>query len=55
LGQGRHPEKKDTVWQNISRESPGSRRVLIDSKPTIWEVVEVLKPKGLYFAERRED
>lgn len=44
-----------TVWEHFSQSSPGRRNVLVDSKPTIWEMVEALKGQGMYLAERRED
>jgi hypothetical protein len=48
-------ERIRTVWDNFTHDSPGSRNVLTDAQPTIWEMVEQLKPKELYFADRRED
>ena len=44
-----------TVWDNFTQDSPGRRIVLPDAKPTIWDMIEELKEKGLYLAERRED
>ncbi len=44
-----------TVWDNFTQSSPGQRRALKNVTPTIWEMIEQLKDKGLYSAERRED
>lgn len=44
-----------TVWQNFSQESPGSRNVLSNREPTIWQMVEQLTERGLYLDQRRED
>jgi hypothetical protein len=47
--------QRKTVWQTFSQEAPGKRQVLSNVEPTIWQMVERLKEKGLYLAERRED
>lgn len=44
-----------TVWDNFTQDAPGQRRALTDAKPTIWDMIDQLKEKGLYLAERRED
>ena len=51
----RQEKKLRTVWDNFTLQSPGERNVLKDSSKTIWDMVEELKAKGLYFAEHRED
>ncbi len=43
-----------TVQSNLSEEHPGYLSVLRDEELTIWEVLEILKGQGLYFAEHRE-
>jgi hypothetical protein len=48
-------QKLKTVWDNFTPDSPGQRAALADVTPTIWDMIEQLKQKGLYFAERRED
>ena len=48
-------ERVKTVWENFTQDSPGRRSVLPDAKPTIWDMIEELKEKGLYLAERRKD
>ena len=48
-------EKVKTVWGNFTRDSPGQRSALTDAPITIWKMIEQLKEKGLYRAERRED
>jgi hypothetical protein len=45
--------KVKTVWDNFAKESPGQRSTLPDITPTIWDMIERLKQKGLYLAERR--
>jgi hypothetical protein len=44
-----------TIWDNITEHAPGQRLALTDAKPTIWDMIDELKEKGLYLAERRED
>jgi hypothetical protein len=44
-----------TVRDNFTRDAPGQRRALTEAKPTIWDMIDELKAKGLYLAERRED
>jgi hypothetical protein len=44
-----------TVWHTFTQQSPGRRNVLTDANPTIWQMAEELKEKGLYLAERRPD
>lgn len=47
-------EKIKTVWDNISRETPGRANSISVTGKTIYDLVEELKVYGLYFAERRE-
>jgi len=54
LGIGKEDRVK-TVWQTFSQTSPGRRNALRGRDKTIWDMVEELKPEGLYLAERRED
>lgn len=54
LGYQEVPQMK-TVWDNFTQQSPGRRSVLTDTTPTIWQMAEQLKEKGLYLAERRAD
>lgn len=53
LGFEEVPQVK-TVWENFSEQAPGRRLVLKNADPTIWQMVEQLKDRGLYLAERRE-
>jgi biotin operon repressor len=48
-------EKLRTVWDTFTQQNPGERRALNDSAKTIWDMIDELKAKGLYLAERRED
>ncbi|MEL6428121.1 MAG: hypothetical protein AAFU73_13520 [Planctomycetota bacterium] len=43
-----------TVWQSFSQETPGrTERVTVDGR-TVYDLVEELGERGLYFARRRE-
>lgn len=44
-----------TVWENFTRNTLGQLRALDDAKPNIWSMIDELKEKGLYLAERREE
>jgi hypothetical protein len=46
-------ENIKTVWDNFSRETPGSTRSISVDGKKIYDVLEELKEYGLYFAERR--
>lgn len=47
-------KKVKTVWDNFTKENPGtSVSISIDNKD-IYNIFEELKSKGLYFAQRRE-
>ncbi len=48
-------DRVKTVWSNFNHKSPGRRLALSNCKPTIWGIIERLKERGLYLAERRED
>ena len=48
-------EHLKTVWDNFTQDSPGQRRPLTDTDPTVSVMLEQLKQKGLSFVERRED
>ena len=48
-------EELKTVWNNISEITPGRRSRIIHNGMDIYQMVELLTEKGLYFAERRED
>jgi hypothetical protein len=54
LGLPREEDVK-TVWQTITRTTPGRRETLEGQDETIWDMIDDLKKRGLYFAERRED
>ena len=47
-------ENIKTVWDNFSRETPGSTHSISVDGKSIYDVLEELKEYGLYFAERRE-
>lgn len=44
-----------TVWQNFSKLQPGHKETVTRNGIDSYDMVERLKEKGLYFAERRED
>lgn len=44
-----------TVWDTFTQDIPGMRTVIKINGIDIYEMVEQLKQKGLYLAERRED
>ncbi len=48
-------ETLKTLWDCLSRDNPGRRSILNDAGPTRREMLETLKPQGLYFSEHRED
>jgi len=52
LGFKQEPRVK-TVWDNMSQGSPGTRQAIAGLEKTIWQVIEELKGRGLYLAERR--
>ena len=47
-------ENIKTVWDNFSRETPGTTNSISVDGKNIYDVLEDLKEYGLYFAERRE-
>lgn len=46
-------EPLQTVFDTFSPQSPGSTQVITVNGKTIYELIEILKRKGFYFAERR--
>ena len=44
-----------TVWDNFIDSTPGERMIIKHNGNDIYEMIEMLTKKGLYFAERRED
>jgi hypothetical protein len=47
-------DKLQTIWDNLSKDSPGTRFSL-DEKPSTRDMIEELKQAGFYLAETRED
>jgi hypothetical protein len=43
-----------TVFDNFSPQSPGSTKAITVNGKTVYDLIEILKQKGFYFAERRE-
>lgn len=50
-----HTPNLTTVWDHFSGQNPGTRSVLKDARPSIYEMVETLKTEGFYFAEFRAE
>ena len=44
-----------TAWDYFTSEAPGESFVYSYKRKTVYDLVELLKQYGLYFAERRED
>jgi len=47
-------ENIKTVWDNFTRETPGSTSSISVNRKNIYDVIGELKEYGLYLAERRE-
>lgn len=47
-------EQIKTVWDNFSKDAPGQTRRIEIGGQDIYSLIDELKNRGLYFAERRE-
>jgi len=48
-------ETLKTVFDTFTRQTPGMTEIVTIHGKTIYDLIEPLKQKGFYFAERRED
>ncbi len=48
-------ESLKTAWSFFSETSPGISNSYEEDRKTVYDLPELLKEEGLYFAERRED
>jgi len=48
-------EKIRTVWQNFTKNTPGTCSLETVDGKTVYDIIKELMENGLYFAERREE
>ena len=51
----REYEDLPTAWDTFTREAPGNSRIVKAAGLSVYELPELLREKGLYFAERRAE